>query len=555
MSTTVADYSCAIAGRFLAELKNEYKRLEQLSFPADALLMGRQEADYHIKGRNHEDILSKVPLHNYLPATYKLLTDRTLNTIYDHVLSEEAQIPFITAGGYHMIKALVYTDPSISQFLRPIAQQLAEYVQTEIARLDAIPYVEQKTQEWLRIRENMISASVAGYFDGIESGYGNSKEYSSIKEKAGLATKSKIGWGVGSIRHGMTFEDLSGALYNLFNRVLSKEYGILPDKIHSCIGASPDGIIIDVVDREDWRNLRRMGRMREIKNPTDRLINERVPSQYYWQMVQQMYVCRLPLCDFIQTSFIYPNECDPATFINDVIEINPAELTQLDDLFRLFGPESVLLEKLDWSAIGKIFANYSLDDPSLGCNVAKYSIEHWEELSVIPMANINRSGQIKGVLWCFTQPDSLGGTDFEVLFMPPDIAICTPDQIKQFFSCHAPAIISRGYKLETTYYWSCAKYLDYEVEYNQDLYEYEKGNGHGVLGRLLERWALVERLRALPAGPEREAEYYKAYPGDVKKTQKKVSTSNNGIAEQSESYPYKRRAKPVKSKVPELDLS
>lgn len=549
--------------------------------------LGRQEADYHIKNRVPDsELLAKRPVHELLPATHKLLTDRTLDMLYENIINKYMIInpvhmdlinKYILAPGLnHWLKYTVYSSKPVADILMPVVLELDAYVQREIARLDKIPYVEQKTQEWLAIRNNMISASVSGYYDAAECGCGMSKEYNQIKEKGGIQEGKKLSWSVGSIRHGMTFEDLSGALYNIFNKVSSKEYGILPDQVHKTIGASPDGIIIDVANRDSWLNLRKMGRMREIKNPTDRLINEKVPNYYYWQMVQQMYVCRLPLCDFIQTSFIYPNTSSPEKFIQDTLDTSSLETTVSNwtQLNRLFKPvsasgddiyyanstdTSLVLEKLDWGSINGLldaagcWMSTQLDE--LNGLITATVIKNWAKVSSIPMENINKTGDIKGVLWCFTKADSIGGTDFEVLFMPPEVPINSVDEIKAYYATHSPAIIKSGFSLETTYYWSCKKYLDFEVEYNQAMYD-------AALIRLLEKWKLVCQLRDIPDMETKLQVYYEAYPADNplnKKVRASASSTSslNGEDESKKAWGYTKRIKnPAKvNEYPELDLS
>ena len=82
----------------------------------------------------------------------------------------------------------------------------------------------------------------------------------------------------------------------------SFEYGCIPHHTHSFIGASPDGITED-------------GIMIEIKCPYSRPI-EGLPLKDYWvQMQQQMYVTKLPYCNFLETIIKdYDNE---DAFMND----------------------------------------------------------------------------------------------------------------------------------------------------------------------------------------------------------------------------------------------
>lgn len=589
MTTTLHSDYATLLTLFCEELTAEYTRLSK-----ETVLLthdkAKQESVFHIKTHENAEHLAKQPLHTLLHPTYKLLTDRTLDMLYESAFNKFIVIQperathitehILTPGLHRWLKTMIFTAPEVNQILMPIVIDLMSHVQKEIARLDKIPYVEQKTQEWLRIRADMISASVAGYFDATESGCGMSKEYGSIREKSGLQPSKSIGWGSASIRHGMTFEDLSGALYNIFNGLTSKEYGILPDSQHPCIGASPDGIIIDVSDRENWQSLRKLGRMREIKNPTSRLINNRVPETYYWQMTQQMYVCRLPLCDFIQTSFAYPNSSTPHAFISDTLDTTPVFAAQSwQDLSQAMKPieyaedeyisssntmpESLVLDKLDWNTVIKHIGRDALLTQipihELNHVLTRTVIENWDKdpvqpISKIPMANINRVGNIKGILWCFTKPDTLGGTDFEVLFMDPATPITSTEQIAKFYQTHSVPITQQGFKLEATHYWDCKKYLDFEVEYNQGLYD----NGTDcVLNRLLKKWSLITSIRAAPNQSAKEELYNTFYPNAGTKEKR----STNPMVSDKKTWGYTKRIKKANSDsgmlsgIPELDLS
>ena len=588
-NTLQTDYDL-IVNLFCSALNAEYNRLTTTALVSLPNPIGKQEAEYHIKTHDNGEYLASQPLHTLLPPAYKLLTDRTLDILYEQAFNQFIVIHpersmilsqnILTPGLHKWFKILIFTAPEVNRILMPIVNDLMIHVQKEIARLDQIPYVEQKTQEWLRIRSNMISASVAGYFDANESGCGMSKEYGQIREKSGLQPGKSIGWGSGSIRHGMTFEDLSGALYNTFNGLTSKEYGILPDATHPCIGASPDGIVIDVADRDNWLSLRKLGRMREIKNPTSRLINQRVPDTYYWQMTQQMYVCRLPLCDFIQTSFAYPNNSTPSIFIQDTLDttsvyaaeswqsllsaLKPIEYADEEYAANTMNTtDSLILDKLDWSTIIKnigreaLLTNYPIQE--LNSVITRYVVENWDICSKIPLANINRAGDIKGILWCFTKPDTLGGTDFEVIFMDPAIPITSTDQIRDFYKTHSVSIIKGGFKLESTHYWACKKYLDFEVEYNQALYD---SPPNSILSRLLTKWDLVKSIRAEPDIAAKESIYTAFYPNANK--EKKTAASAAGFGDKK-TWGYTKRIKKVNGNtsstdimltdIPELDLS
>jgi hypothetical protein len=279
-------------------------------------------------------------------------------------------------------------------------------------------------------------------------------------------------------------------------------------------------------------------------------------------MIQQMYVCQLPLCDFIQTSFSYPNTSTHSTFLQDTIDIQAIlKVNSWQDLVNTLKPieyadeeystntmtDSVILDKLDWlqiiNGIGREWL-LELAIPNLNYFITKYVVTRWDTVSKIPLANINRAGDIKGILWCFTKADNIGGTDFEVLFMDPSVPILSVDQINKFYVEHSAPILQRGFKLETTYYWACKKYLDFEVEYNQYLYE---DQSFGILSRLLKKWDLVMSIRNAPDPETKESLYTAFYPASVK--EKKVLDT-----EDKKSWGYTKKIKKTTSNVPIQDV-
>ncbi len=89
---------------------------------------------------------------------------------------------------------------------------------------------------------------------------------------------------------------MSVLIYEDMYKTTVEDFGCLPHDLHSCMGASPDGINVDLKSE-------RYGRMLEIKNIVNRVING-IPKEEYWvQMQWQMEVCNLDECDFLETRF------------------------------------------------------------------------------------------------------------------------------------------------------------------------------------------------------------------------------------------------------------
>ena len=101
---------------------------------------------------------------------------------------------------------------------------------------------------------------------------------------------------------GQKFEPLSVIIYEKRFNTIIEDFGCIPHNKYKFLGASPDGINVDI-------NNDRFGRMLEIKNIVNREITQ-IPKKEYWiQMQLQMEVCDLNECDFLDTKFVeYENE-------------------------------------------------------------------------------------------------------------------------------------------------------------------------------------------------------------------------------------------------------
>ena len=144
----------------------------------------------------------------------------------------------------------------------------------------AAEYAEQRSQEWLDLRENMITAS------DIASAIGES-QYESIDafiKKKVLRTK----WaGNAATAHGTLLEPMVRDLYDEMTGRKSHEIGLVQHREYPWLGASPDGVTED-------------GILIEIKCPFSRKIEAKVPKHYSPQVQLQLEITDLEECDFIQ---------------------------------------------------------------------------------------------------------------------------------------------------------------------------------------------------------------------------------------------------------------
>jgi putative phage-type endonuclease len=171
----------------------------------------------------------------------------------------------------------------------------------------------QRTSEWYTYRHNLITASNAYkvfenetarnqlIYEKCVAPYIPTAESSNAESLPPPVSQININT---ALHWGQKYEPVSVMIYeHLYNTQLG-DFGCIQHDTYRFIGASPDGINIDP-------NSARYGRMLEIKNPVSREIDG-VPKKEYWvQMQQQMEVCDLDECDFLETKFIeYANECE-----------------------------------------------------------------------------------------------------------------------------------------------------------------------------------------------------------------------------------------------------
>jgi len=573
-----------------------------------------QEQLYHCNGTHDlkntvDQTLEIFEFNNYVPG-YKLLTHRTQDYLFAKCMlayfpSEINETPkylvpvslqlaikkLCQSGLVDWLRHCVITHPDVELFMKPIADRFKTFVQHEITRLDSIPHVEQKTDAWHNIRKNMISASVAGYIDSDACGSNKSNEITKIEEKSGLKSTRPFSWGCLPLRHGQQFEDVSGHIYNTFNRLHSKEYGILPDYRYAWLGASPDGVITDVSPANtrirpntsntvtttssnildttvSYTDTAMLGRMREIKNPVSRTINDKIPSFYYWQMLQQMYVCQLPICDFIQTQIKYPNTCDFKTYNNDTIPlelINNATCWQDHHSYLA----TYVMENIDWHTMNlfliKHFNLLATDTNDTGHTDRSTSIgsihldtadnmlantlsKYFKQITHIAPENINNRGQLKGVLWCFTKEDTNGEIDFKVEFTEMYTATNNETELHQHKCMLVDKYAKSGFKLSEQHYWNLEEYKVNEVEYNQCLYE---GKNHFIadntttttlpptttshidnciISRLLHKWNIINELRAIDDLDSKRSKFLEYYPSKPNKTTKAALSRKNAMS-------------------------
>ncbi len=207
-------------------------------------------------------------------------------------------------------------------------------ISDKLQYLRNLPQPTQRTQEWYDFRHNLITASNA--YKAFESQstvnqliyekcqplkiINSNEEVDEDKIKL-INTNTTLHWG-------QKYEPLSVMIYEYLNNTKVEDFGCIQHKTYKFIGASPDGINIDI-------NSSRYGRMLEIKNIVNREITG-IPKKEYWiQMQLQMEVCDLDDCDFLETKFIEYNTSQE--FYDDLSKDNDNNIGENDSNYKFKG--------------------------------------------------------------------------------------------------------------------------------------------------------------------------------------------------------------------------
>lgn len=150
---------------------------------------------------------------------------------------------------------------------------------------------EQRSEEWYKIREGVLTASSLA--DAIGEGHFCTKEQLLIQKCGG--PRGEVPFEI--VEWGVKYEPIATTFYEKLNNLTVLEFGLVPHPEFTIFGASPDGIC-DIDSPEYY-----IGRMLEIKCPPKRQFTDEVPRHYWMQMQGQLECCNLEECDFLQVKF------------------------------------------------------------------------------------------------------------------------------------------------------------------------------------------------------------------------------------------------------------
>jgi putative phage-type endonuclease len=329
-----------------------------------------------------------------------------------------------------------------------------------LAELDSFQRIEQKSQQWLDARKNLITASEAGYFLGIRSSSGI---VTYIKNKLNLASSNDRISQLPAIKHGNIFEDISRIIYETRHCVHVREYGLITTPKTPFLGASPDGIVSHTHPHAPVTSQSRIGRLIEIKNPYDYDASTTIKPEYLIQIYQQQYVLGITECDFIKTNII-----------GGTVNNNTATKHGLK-------PYSNIDEFL---ADIPVIPENQTDSTSLVNNY-------------IPLENHSSRGLEKGIIIHFNHPES---KEIMRVIYP----LSTPykkSNIQQWIK-ETKNEISSTYRIQlmniAVEYWYLANYYETTITYDASVYE------NLYLPRLDIMWKLVLKIREYQSSYSKE---------------------------------------------------
>ena len=249
------------------------------------------------------------------PDFYDTLLEEMQEILYiqmeDHILAEinsdfiEDDMNELIEEALHIYMTTFYQDRSIEEKHQEnnYDEDEIDIIEDKIQNLRDLPQPVQRTPEWYQFRWNLITASNAWKAFESQSTINQLiyekcqplKDVSEVEEEVKMVNvNSPLHWG-------QKYEPLTVLIYERDNNTKVEDFGCIQHPIYKFIGASPDGIVVDV-------NSDRYGRMLEIKNVVSREING-IPKKEYWvQMQLQMEVCDLDECDFLETKFVEYND-------------------------------------------------------------------------------------------------------------------------------------------------------------------------------------------------------------------------------------------------------
>ena len=159
--------------------------------------------------------------------------------------------------------------------------------------------VEQRTSEWYKETKNIITASEISAIWKTPRARG-ALIMSKVGEAAEISVKRNSAFPrakTGPMDWGVRYEPVVKQILETTLGAKIQELGRIRHRTVPRVAASPDGLIVEAADPK------LVGTLVEIKCPPTRVINDKIPFDYWCQMQLQMEVCDRPSCEFVEVKF------------------------------------------------------------------------------------------------------------------------------------------------------------------------------------------------------------------------------------------------------------
>jgi putative phage-type endonuclease len=214
--------------------------------------------------------------------------------------------------------------------------------------------IEQRTAEWYNETSNIITASEISYlWKGPRSRASLVMSKVSQEEKTVSKRNAVRREDTGPMDWGVRYEPVVKQILEDTLGAKIQELGRIRHRTVPRVAASPDGLFI-----ECEKNPELVGTLVEIKCPPSRVINDKIPFDYWCQMQLQMEVCDRPSCEFVEVKFKELAEGGSDAPLNGWIslECNPDTMDMRYSYSSSFEKGNltegwVLVEKYQWEVV------------------------------------------------------------------------------------------------------------------------------------------------------------------------------------------------------------
>ena len=248
----------------------------------------KEYIEKNILSMNNPDFDNNLTKYIYLNLSEQILHLYNNSTLYR---AKSKLKRLISKKKFQLYSTVVPRRSQKTSFIRKVKPKIDELTK-KINILLNIPQPDQRTDEWYVFRHSLLTASSIWKVFGTQSTQ-NQIIYEKCKPHTlfnNPSLDSPLHWG-------QKYEPVSTEFYKKLYNTEITDFGCIKHNKYPFIGASPDGINTKI-------NNPRYGRMLEIKNIVNRVINGNPKFEYWIQMQLQMETCDLNECDFLETKFI-----------------------------------------------------------------------------------------------------------------------------------------------------------------------------------------------------------------------------------------------------------